>query len=369
MFESRWKRWLLLFLFCELLGLIDALRSYISAYRNGKANLDMITALRWDLSAWLFWVFFIPVVIRLSRRFPINRASWYRNLPVHFAVGLLLAIGKTLFPFIFQIFFFEEFNVTLQWFYGWFHVLVTDLLTAFFFYALVVVFGHALTYYRQYREEELRTSQLQTQLANAQLEALKMQLQPHFLFNTLHSISALQFEDVNAAQKMTSRLGDFLRLTLENTNTQIVSLKREMEFLQCYLAIESIRFGKRLTTKFEIDKQTLDAEVPNLILQPLVENAIKHGISKQLKPGIIRISSRIEKDRLHLEIADNGGSFDNNGNSVKNMKKGVGLRNTFERLQQLYGKNHDFKLEVAPEGGLLVVLDIPLSFDKKALAV
>jgi LytS/YehU family sensor histidine kinase len=236
--------------------------------------------------------------------------------------------------------------------------LITDFLTALIFYGFVLALGQAFNYHRQFREEELRTLQLESQLARAELQALKMQLHPHFLFNTLHSISALQFEDIDAAQTMTARLGDFLRLTLDNAGTQVVSLKREIEFLKCYLDIERVRFGKRLTTEFEIEPTALEIQVPNLILQPLVENAIKHGISKQVKAGLIRVSAKVNNGKLRLEVADNGCGLASNGNGFP--KQGLGLENIRERLQQFYGSNHSFELKQAQEGGLLAVVSIPL---------
>jgi len=359
MFQNRWLNLSLLIFLCGLLGFVDALRSYISAYHNGIAQLELITAIRWDLSAWAFWVFFIPLVLWFSRRLKIDRDNWYRSLPFYFALGLLLSTGKTLFPFLFQLIFFNSnLTATLNWLSSKWHFLITDFLTALIFYGFVLALGQAFNYHRQFREEELRTLQLESQLARAELQALKMQLHPHFLFNTLHSISALQFEDIDAAQTMTARLGDFLRLTLDNAGTQVVSLKREIEFLKCYLDIERVRFGKRLTTEFEIEPTALEIQVPNLILQPLVENAIKHGISKQVKAGLIRVSAKIQNGKLRLEVADNGCGLASNGNGFP--KQGLGLENIRERLQQFYGSNHSFELKQATEGGLLAVVSIPL---------
>jgi sensor histidine kinase YesM len=292
----------------------------------------------------------------------IERNNWHRSLPLYFALGLLLSLVKTLSPFLFNSIFVESFNETFGWLSSKWYFLITDFLAAMVFYCFVLAFGQALNYYRQYRERELRASQLEWQLARAELQALKMQLQPHFLFNTLHSISALQFEDVGAAQKMTARLGDFLRLTLDDNAAQVVSLKREVEFLKCYLDIERVRFGKRLETEFDIEPETLEAQVPNLILQPLVENAIKHGVSAQAKAGLIRVSARLENGSLRIEVADNGRGLPDNYSSANGFsKKGLGLANVRERLKQLYGPNHDFELQRAPEGGLLVSVSVPLT--------
>lgn len=187
----------------------------------------------------------------------------------------------------------------MQWFPQRYFYLITDFSIALVFYALVLAFGQATNYYKRYREEELRRSQLEAQLTKAQLDALKMQLHPHFLFNALNSISALQMENAEAAQEITARLGDFLRMTLENVGAQEVSLRREIEFLECYLDIEKVRF-KRLTTEIEVAPEVFDCAVPNLILQPLVENSIRHGLSKQTAAGQINIRAGRENGWLRL---------------------------------------------------------------------
>jgi two-component system, LytTR family, sensor kinase len=195
-----------------------------------------------------------------------------------------------------------------------------------------------------------------------------MQLHPHFLFNTLHSISALQLKDIAAANRMIARLGDFLRLTLDNSGAQEVSLQKELEFLKCYLEIERIRFQDRLTVNMEVEPQTLDARVPNLILQPIVENAIKHGISPRAAPG--RIDIRVKRDNglLQLEVEDNGRGIGGNGRGAKIIKEGLGLSNTRARLDQLYGASYRFDLQNVDEGGLRVTIEIPLKSEVSALA-
>lgn len=187
-----------------------------------------------------------------------------------------------------------------------------------------------------------------------------MQLHPHFLFNTLHSIAALQLEDVAAAQKMTARLGDFLRLTLDNAGAQVVMLKQEMEFVRCYLDIERVRFGPRLSVHFEMASETLDARVPNLILQPIVENAIRHGIAPQPTPGRLDITARRANRKLCLEVRDNGPGLDTSG-SGSVYREGLGLANTRARLEQLYGTEYRLELHDAPEGGLVVTMEIPFA--------
>src|SRR5207248_259251 len=191
-------------------------------------------------------------------------------------------------------------------------------------YCIIVLISHAAVYYQRYREGELRASQ-------AQLQALKMQLHPHFLFNTLHSISALVHRDPEAADKMIARLGDFLRLTLDASATQEVPLRRELEFLNCYLDIERVRFSDRLTTSIEVDPRVLDCRVPNLILQPLVENAIRHGVSQRTAPGHVRVSAERLGDALRLEVSDNGSGLSQQPPARPAGSGGVGLSNTRAR--------------------------------------
>src|SRR5678815_4881176 len=161
-------------------------------------------------------------------------------------------------------------------------------------------------YYRGVRKGEAQTARLTAQLAQAQLQALKMQIHPHFLFNTLNSIAALLHKDVEAADKMIARLGDFLRLTLKSSDEQTLDFDQELEFLKCYLDIEHIRFQDRLTVEMDIEPQTLDVIVPNLILQPIVENAVRHGVSKRFSSGHITIRARERNNRLILQVEDNG---------------------------------------------------------------
>ncbi len=181
-----------------------------------------------------------------------------------------------------------------------------------------------------------------------------MQIHPHFLFNTLNSIAALLHKDVEAADRMIARLGDFLRLTLKSSDAPIVDFEQELEFLKCYLEIEHIRFRDRLTVDFDIDPRALTAMVPNLILQPIVENAVKHGVARQTYPGHIIISARREGERLIMRVEDNG-----SGLKVKSNGSGIGLSNTRARLEQFYGGDFTFQIANSAERGASVTLDVP----------
>jgi len=220
---------------------------------------------------------------------------------------------------------------------------------------VIVAVSHAFDYYRKYRERELRTAELEKRLVQAKLQALQMQLNPHFLFNTLHSISSLMHKDVEAADKMITRLSDLLRAALAGADTQEVTLRQELNLLQLYLSIEQIRFGNRLSVKMEIAPDTLEAQVPNLILQPLVENAIRHGIEPRARPGCIELRSQRQDSRLALVVSDNGAGISGNGA----VKEGVGLSNTRARLRELYGETHRFELVRPEAGGVRIELSLP----------
>jgi LytS/YehU family sensor histidine kinase len=225
-------------------------------------------------------------------------------------------------------------------------------------YIPIVLIAHAVSYYHRFRERELRATQLEGQLAKAHLQTLKSQLQPHFLFNTMHSISALMLTDVNAADRMMSRLSDLLRISLETAGTQITTLNRELEFVNCYLDIEKVRFEERMNVIFDIAPETLDAQVPHLLLQPLVDNAVKHGISKLPGGGEIRITVHTQNGELQLKIKDNGPGLKGLGALPANR---LGLRITRERLESLYGQNQSLEILSPPDGGVTISVRIPLT--------
>ena len=306
------------------------------------------------------WAVGTVIVLWLANRFPVEGARWLRSLLLHlfFATAFVFVISGT-FQIIYHFLFVHgpgkhyEPWTTLQW-------IIYNSSENYGIYGLLLLLNQVFRYYRRFREGELRASRLQTQLTSAQLEALKMQLHPHFLFNTLHSISALLHRDPEDADRMIARLGDFLRLTLENSGTQEVSLQKELEFLTCYLEIERIRFQDRLTTSLDVDPSALDTPVPNLILQPIVENALRHGVAQTRGPGRIEISAKRENGSLRIRVRDNGPGLKAITRPDDGLKEGVGLSNTRARLEQLYGASHRFELANAEGGGLLVTLEIPV---------
>jgi two-component system LytT family sensor kinase len=321
--------------------------------------------LYWSLSEWYLWAAISPAIFWMARRFPLSRDTWARHLPVHLAAVLLVhAVHETAY-------------VVLERAAGMGHPVPPPLRQALLLfitkraafnllvYSGIVAVAHAQSLHRRYRERERVTLQLETKLARAQLEALKIQLQPHFLFNTLNTVSALLHRDAEAADRVLSRLGDLLRLSLQHSGRQEVMLRQELEFLERYLEIQQTRFQDRLTVHFDADPDTLDALVPTLVLQPLVENAVRHAIEPRAAPGHLDIRARRQDGRLTLEVADDGPGLgpatpgDINGTAIPSTGSGIGLANTRARLEQLYGSGHRFTLTNVPTGGLLVTLEIP----------
>ena len=215
--------------------------------------------------------------------------------------------------------------------------------------------AHALVFYKRAQDRGRRETELQSHLTQARLEALRMQLNPHFLFNTLNSIASLVHEDPNAADRMIGYLSDLLRLSLKSSGQQEVSLREELYCLDLYLSIEQVRFGERLRVEKNIEPAALDAIAPMLILQPLVENAIKHGLEAQLAQGVIAIAASRVGDSLHLQVADNGRGFPASGV----VKEGVGLSNTRSRLRELYGPRGILSVQRREGGGFQAEVSLP----------
>jgi len=339
-----------------LVGLFFTSQILVS-YSYMEKSIPFDKALFWQLSICYLWALATPLVFWLARRFRIERHNWSRRLALHAVVGLSLVatICVVHYP-IFMPYLGRAQDMTRS---GAFRYVFFNLDRELAIYWLLVMMSHALNYYNSFRQGQLQSAQLRTQLVQSQLEALKMQLHPHFLFNTLHSISALLNKDTEAARRMITRLGDFLRLTLENAGTQEVTLQEEMEFLNGYLEIERIRFRDRLTTSVEVEPGVLDVRVPNLILQPIVENAMRHAVATHSQAGRIEITAFGRNGCLRIQVKDNGPGLASDQTLANQIGKGVGLSNTKARLERLYGSEHLLELVNDPNGGLVVTLEIP----------
>ena len=349
-----WKKRVLLFVSVwTLLGLFFASRS-ILIYSYAEQDFDWRLPLKLSLAEWYGWALLAPAIIWLVRRFTFARESWKTSLGIHLAAALVIAIMKVVLDAYVQPLI-GGYPANLA------YKLHTNLVT----YASVVAVIQAALYYRKYRERELKASQLEARLAQSQLEVLKSELHPHFLFNTLHAISTLMHRDVGAADRMLARLSDLLRYLLEHIGQQETTLKAELEFLTLYIEIEQMRFGDRLSVDVDAAPETLDLAVPAFLLQPLVENAIRHAVAPRAAGGSVEIQASRLGDTLRIEVRDDGPGFPAGQAGQAGLaglaQNGIGLSNTRARLEQLYGASHRFELVnfEAPSQGAICRIELP----------
>jgi two-component system, LytTR family, sensor kinase len=365
-----WIIWALSFGVWTFVALAYAITVY-ELYHSTGTSMSFLSVLGMQSSQVLTYIPLTPFAFALASRFQVQRSNWAKNSLILLAGGLVFTVAQVamrgMTPYAFwdsrakhwvsAVWNAQTHVFRIQWFMFerlFLSNVVDDVVTT---YLPIVLIAHVASYYQRFRERELRTSQLQAQLEKAQLQSLKSQLQPHFLFNTLNSISALMLINVEAADRMITRLGDLLRISLQTAGTQMTTLSRELESVNCYIEIEKVRFEERLKVIVEVAPETLDASVPHLLLQPLVDNAIKHGISKLVSGGEIRISATHDNGELHLEVRDNGPGFREPCHSVSG---GVGLRITRERLETIYGQDQSLELLSLPDGGVAARVCIPL---------
>ena len=319
----------------------------ISTGRSLAIGYSPAVAATASIASAAVWASLTVLIFWLSRSFPLDRKPRLRSIVVHIGASGIVALLEVVASFgMFQAIGLDQpfmdhflrgfpFDIAVYW--------------------MVTGVAHGLMYYRRYRQRDAEAALLATRLVHAELQNLKSQLQPHFLFNALNTISALMHRDVKAADRMLSRLGDLLRASLEHTSTQEVSLLEELNFLQSYLEIEQTRLADRLTVEMDIPHNVLDARVPHMILQPLVENAIRHGVAPRAGPGHVLIRARGRRDMLDLEVIDDGPGAP----AGRSRNGGLGLANTRARLEQLYGNAFTFEPKNRAEGGFRVSLSIP----------
>ena len=338
-----------------LVGLAFAGQHYLTSAKVG-APVGWGGAVAGALADWYgFGLLAVPAAA-LASRFNLGGRYWRLRVAVHGVAGAVFslvwilgrsALAKWLVPLLGSE---KPFSEVVR------YVLVATFFFNMLVYWVVVTGAHALAYYRSFRERERRVLELEASLTSARLQALQMQLNPHFLFNALNGISTLMYRDVDAADSMLVKLAELLRHALDRSQQQTVPLREELAFLDRYLALEQMRFSDRLQIRREIDPGTLAAAVPNLILQPLVENAIKHGLEPQSRPGLITLrASRPAPGRLRLEIEDNGRGLP----SEPPTRTGIGTANCRARLAQMYGQAASFGLEAGIAGGVRAIVEIP----------
>ena len=347
-------------------GLIAAFWATVVLLSVGQSLLgDATGELHWgrtvaELVEYTLWGLLTPVVFWFAKTLPVveptdtKRTTVARNVGLHAAGALAAAIAIDLSEDMVEAGFGERSIDAVQsisrfWF--------TDELVV---YLIILMAGFARSYYFQQKEQqeeaerlEERAEALEAQLTEARLKALRMQLNPHFLFNTLHAVSTLVDRDPAGVRRMIARLSELLRHVLDEEAPQEVPLSEELDFLEDYLEIQSIRFQGDLDTRIDVPPDIRDAQVPNLLLQPVVENAIKHGASQVRGVGRIDIRGRRDGDRLVLTVEDNGPGL------PAAQEDGLGLRNVRARLQALYGDEQALRLSSTPEEGTRATLELP----------
>ena len=342
-----WVWWALAFVWWTLDGFTTA----TNYHRMGQASPDGVT---WEqafrttmLSAWL-WVPLTVFALWLADRFPLDRDSWRKHLPAHIAAVIAVCVLRALVV------------VLVNPWVGWYaelppfrEVLLTSFANNLFLFWMLVGVGHALVYARRFRERD-------EELVRAELHTLKMQLHPHFLFNTLNTVSSYIRTDPEIAERMVARLSQLLRHALQRGGIQEVPLEEELQIARTYLEIEQVRFEDRLRVHWNIDPGTFAARVPHLILQPLVENAVRHGIAPRAAEGTVEIAAERRNGTLHLVVRDDGVGI----RDTQDVSGGVGLANTRARLRQLYGTRQSLDVVNAEGGGVHVHLSLPFRVER-----
>jgi two-component system LytT family sensor kinase len=350
-----------LFLVWTLLGALAYAHYSLVSGNWGKAVLPEL--LGW-LTCYYPWLVVTPIVFVSESRFPLSRSPLTKHIAILAAAGLVLAYVAFQLAVIFNVAIEYVFREPISVSMPFWKVPAREFALQYAIYAFTVGAACLIRNAIALREKErlaaqlaLEKSQLESSLRQAELETLRMRLNPHFLFNSLQNISTLSREDPQTASQMLTRLGDLLRAALRRECQSESTLKTELELTQAYVSIEKMRFSDRLSVLLDIAPETDTALVPSFILQPLVENAIKHGLRNEQKNGVIWIRSTSDQHELILIVSDNG-----TGISPEELQKGVGLDSTCERLKRLYAERHTVSIRRLPEGGTEVRIAIPLRF-------
>lgn len=370
--RRRWIEAALIVAFWVCIFMLTAGRRAIGPWGpGGPGGLSTNEVLQAGIT-YAVWLLLTPGIFWLAVRFSLDRRDWPLSLLLHLGAALVVAVAM-------EVLWYHTFRA-LVWEPGSFGFRSADrsfsmartvfslrFLDELIIYFVVLAAGFARDYFHRYRQRQEEASQLraqsaelQAQLAEARLQALRMQINPHFLFNTLHAISSLVERDAVGVQRMVARLSKLLRYALESSSSQEVPLEEELAFLDDYLEIQRIRFEEHLDVSLDVAPRVEEGLVPSLILQPLVENAIKHGASKAEGKGFVEITARREGNDLVMRVRDNGpglGSTTDNGQQPRT--EGIGLANTRERLENLYGDAQSLTFHAVEDGGLVVQIVVP----------
>jgi len=355
--HNRWIRTALIAAAWALVGFVLSLELYF----NSRAGMEGKPVDFWGLAIPQFaraamWAGLAPLIMMLREKLPLNRGRWFGGVTFHLAVSFTVMavyyLGRIYSYFLFWP---EETRGDVFWTHaqkGFYGRNIIDMA----YYWGVLAFGYSSEIYQRYKTEDLRSAQLEARLIETELKALREQLRPHFLFNTLNTISVLIREQKNdSAVTLIARLSALLRMSLDPSRAHEVTLREELDFLEGYVEIQKARFSDRLEVNIDIDPSALSLRIPNLLLQPIVENAILHGIAPKSAPGRVDVLAHVAGDRLHLEVRDDGPGLP----PAHAHLPGIGLANTRARLEKIYGTDHRLTLTSEPGRGVTVQIEIP----------
>jgi len=349
----RWKEWIIIFGAFTGIGLLFVFQNYVGMSQEATQYTwnDILVGL---LSYWYVWAILFPFIVWMGRRHPLGGGPAAGSLRWHIPAFILVPV---LHIALYTLFLHAVDGDEKPYLMTAITLMKSGLFFRYLTYAFLLATSYSIDYYRNHRERELKTSRLEAKLVEAQLQALKGQIHPHFLFNTLNAISSLMHRNVEAADEAISRLAELLRATLEVDGEQEVTLREEIGLLRQYIEIEKLRFGERLVVSLDTPEDTLQAMVPNLILQPIVENSIRYGVATRSTTGTVTVAARCAGKRLEIRISDDGPGLPDG------FHEGIGIGNTKARLRQLYGANQSFLMAAGAPGGVTVTLQIPLRTD------
>lgn len=360
--KRKWQAALLIVGGAAFVTFLVSILSHLRYLQKGLET-DLSTWLLGESFDWFPWAAMVPAIVWLAKRVRINRKTIFWSAPLHFLFASIASSITLIIGVLGSVWAHNEVMTQEQIIDLCYREIIWMLPWALFIYSGIVAVYYALDYYRQYNERELRASKLEAELTRAQLDTLHTQLQPHFLFNTLNSISVLMRKgEIDTAQRMLNRLSELLRHVLAKGGTQVIPLETELEIVKGYLEIEQVRFGDRLQVQMQIDDSSLKAQVPSFVLQTLVENAVRHGLAQKSGVGHIRVSTHREDGLLTLQVEDDGVGL---ATPSQSRGEGVGLRSTRTRLSALYGEQHRFELTAPAAGGTLAFLEIPYRTEEK----
>jgi len=360
------QKWLAIFACWTFVALIFAFTYYFQGHLSRK-SIPFAQFLSWQIASCYGWFAITPIILWVTKRFLPEGKEFYRNLVILIICAfLVIAVQLGINAYILPLLGFPTNRTFANYFEAYKFMAMSIFPLSAMLYLMTTGAIFISIYYQKYRERELINSQLEGSLTKARLQVLQMQLRPHFLFNTHNAISQLIHKDPDAAERVLNNLSDLLRKSLEKFEESEIPLQRELEFVEKYLEIEKIRFGERLSVDMKIDPETNDALVPNMLLQPLIENSIKHGISPLINGGKIEIVARREDGFLVLKVADNGvGIAEHESNKLST---GIGLVNTKSRLLHLYKGKHKFEIYSEDQKGFLVRINIPFKKAKETVS-